>query len=102
MAQFDVFKNPRGGAYPLLLDIQSDVLSRLENHVVVPLVARKKYGHKPIARLNPVATIGGVEYLLIFQDLASMPVSALGERVASLAGRRVDLVAAIDPSFNGI
>lgn len=37
MAQFDVFRNPRGGLLPLLLDIQADVLAQLETRVVVPL-----------------------------------------------------------------
>jgi toxin CcdB len=102
MPQFDVFKNPGGGMYPLVLDIQSDELARLGTRVVAPLVVRKKYGARPIARLNPLATIGSVEYVVLFQDLASIPVSALGERVASLAGRRVDLIAALDLLFTGI
>jgi toxin CcdB len=102
MAQFDVFKNPRGGTYPLLVDVQADVLSRLERRVVVPLVPRKKYGAKPISKLNPMTTIAGVEYVLVFQDLAAVPVTALGERVTSLADRRVDLVGAIDLLFTGI
>ena len=102
MAQYDVFKNPRGGVYPLLLDMQSDVLTRLERRVVVPLVARKKYGAKPISKLNPLVTIGGIEYVIVFQDLAAVPTSALGERVDSLANRRADLVAAVDLLFTGI
>jgi toxin CcdB len=102
MAQYDVYKNPRGGVYPLLLDVQSDVLSRLERRIVVPLVARKKYGAKPISKLNPLVMIGGVEYVLVFQDLAAIPAAALGERVESLANRRADLVGAIDLLFTGI
>src|SRR5689334_13601796 len=93
MAQFDVFRNPRGGTYPLLLDVQSDVLARLERRVVVPLVARKKYGAKPIAKLNPVVAIGGTEYVALFQDLAAVPLSALAERVDSLTDRRADVIA---------
>ena len=102
MAQYDVFKNPRGGVYPLVLDMQADVLGKLERRVVVPLVARKKYSGKPIARLNPLVTIGGIEYVLVFQDMAAIPTIALGERVVSMAGRRADLVAALDLLFTGI
>jgi hypothetical protein len=29
MAQFDVCRNPRRGLFPLLLDVQSDLLSEL-------------------------------------------------------------------------
>jgi toxin CcdB len=100
MPQFDVFKNPRGGAYPFLLDIQADVLSALATRVVVPLIAVKKYG-KPITRLHPTVTIGGVEYVLKFHDLAAIPATALGERVQSLANRRPELIAALDLLFTG-
>ncbi|HEY1813907.1 MAG TPA: CcdB family protein [Kofleriaceae bacterium] len=53
MAQFDVHRNARSAAYPLLLDIQSELLARLATRAVVPLVALKKYGAKPISRSNP-------------------------------------------------
>jgi hypothetical protein len=52
MAQFDVFQNPRAGVFSLLVDIQSDMLSRLETRV--PMTTVKKLGAKPIALLNPV------------------------------------------------
>jgi toxin CcdB len=102
VAQFDVHKNPGGGLYPLLLDVQSSALDRLDGRVVVPLVPRKKYGAKPIARLNPTAVIGNVEYVLVFQDLAQTPLAALGERVVSLSARRSELIAALDFLFTGI
>ena len=101
MAQFDLFKNPRAGAYPLLLDVQADVLSSLATRVVVPLTPRKRYG-RPITRLNPTATVQGVEYVLVFQEMAAIAASGLGERVASLANRRTELVAAVDLVFTGV
>jgi toxin CcdB len=102
MPQFDVFKNPRGGAYPLLLDVQADVLAGLATRVVVPLMTLKRYGSKPITRLNPTASIDGTEYVVLFQELAAIPSASLGEPVASLAGRRTDLTAAVDLLFTGI
>lgn len=102
MAQFDVFKNPGGGAYTLLVDIQADVLGQLPTRVVVPLTTLKRYGGRPITRLNPVVTIGSTQYVMVFQDLAAVPVTALGDRVDSLAPQRDELVAAIDLLFTGI
>lgn len=102
MPQFDVFRNPRGGLYPLLLDIQAEVLSQLETRVVVPLAERARYGARPITRVNPLATIAGTEYVLVFQELAAIPRSALGERLASLDSQRPALIAAIDLLFTGI
>lgn len=102
MAQFDVHRNPRAGVFPLLLDIQSDLLGRLATRVVVPMATAKQLGAKPISHLNPTARVRGVEYILVFQELAAIPVTALDEPVASLAARRAELVAAIDLLFTGI
>jgi toxin CcdB len=101
MAQFDVYRNPRRGAYPLLLDIQSDLLSALATRVVVPMSPLRRYGSKPITRLNPTARFGRAEYILLFQELASVPVAALGACIESLSRRRAELVAAIDLLFTG-
>jgi toxin CcdB len=102
MAQFDVFRNPRPGDYPLLLDVQADVLAGLASRVVVPMTPRKGYSARPITRLNPVVTIGRTDHVLVFQELAAVPTSALGEVVESLARHRTELVAAIDLLFTGL
>ena len=102
MAQFDVFQNPRPGMFPLLVDIQSDLLSRLETRVVVPMTTVKKLGAKPITRLNPTVKVGGTEYVLVVQELASVRLSALSKPVTSLASRRAEIVAAIDLLVTGI
>jgi toxin CcdB len=101
MAQFDVFRNPRRGLFPLLADVQADLLSGLATRVVVPMARRKRFG-KPITRLNPLCTIGGVEYVLVFQEMAAVPVSMLRAPVASLSTRRDELIAAVDLIFTGI
>jgi toxin CcdB len=102
MVQFDVHRNPKRGAFPLLLDVQADLLSSLATRVVVPMTKLDPRGPKPISRLNPIAAVDGVKYALVFQELAAIPKSALGERVASLAGRRVDLIAALDLLLTGV
>lgn len=102
MAQFDVFKNTRGGTFPLLLDVQSGTLGGLASRVVVPLSTLKRHGSRPITRLNPIAKIGGVDYVLVFQELAAIPASALGTHVGSLAGRRAELIGALDLLFTGV
>jgi toxin CcdB len=101
MPQFDVHRNPRGGELPLLLDIQADVVASLATRIVVPLTRRKRTTH-PITRINPLATIDGVEYVLVFQELAAIPATALGPRIASLAAQRVELIAAIDWLLSGV
>lgn len=102
MAQFDLHRNPKGGAYPWLLDLQADVLERLVTRLVVPLTSVKRYGARPITRLNPVVRVKDTDYVLVFQELAAIPRSALGEVVTSLASRRSELVAAVDLLVTGI
>jgi toxin CcdB len=102
MGQFDLYRNPRKRTFPLLLDIQDDLLSQLATRVVVPLTSLKRHSPRPITRLNPTATIEGIEYVLLFQELAAIPASVLRTPVGSLADRRSELVAAIDLLFTGI
>lgn len=102
MAQFDLYHNPSGGPYPLLLDIQADLLSSLATRVVVPMAKIGRQGPKPITRLNPVVKLGRVEYLLVFQELAAVPLSVLGPCCGSLAARRTELIGALDLLFTGI
>jgi toxin CcdB len=102
MAQFDVHRNPRRGDYPLLLDMQANLLSQLATRVVVPMTPLKDYPLKPLTRLNPTVRVRGTEYVLVFQELAAIPKSALGETRGSLSTRRSDLLAALDLLFTGI
>jgi toxin CcdB len=102
MAQFDVYKNPRGGRFPLLLDAQAGLLSKLVTRVVVPMATVKQYGATPIGRLNPVFKVHGARYVLVFQELAAIDASELGEHVGTLAAHRAELVAALDLLFTGI
>ena len=96
MAQFDVFRNPRAGIYPLVLDIQADLHSRLATRIVVPLVARRRYAAQPLTRLTPIMKVRGDEYVVVFPLLAAVPRASLGEIIGSLAAERATLIAALD------
>ena len=102
MPQFDLYKNPRGGSYPYLLDVQTDLLGRLATRAVVPLMTIKRYGAKPISRLNPTARIANVEHVLVVQELAAIPASELRAKVTSLASRRAEIIEALDLLFMGL
>src|SRR4051812_17403112 len=101
MPQFDVVKNRRRGLFPLLLDVQADALHSLGTRIVVPMVPRRKAEAPPVARINPTATVLGVEYVLLFNELAAIEVEALGEIVATLRSRRSDWITALDMVFTG-
>jgi toxin CcdB len=102
MAQFDLFRHARNKQYPFLLDLQADLLRDMATRVVAPLTAVKRLHGKPISRLNPIVEVEGTAYAIPFQELAAIPVSALGAAAGSLRARRDELIAALDLLFTGI
>ena len=65
-------------------------------------MSTKRYGAKPISRLNPTVRIGNVEHVLLVQELAAIPTASLRDRVMSLTARRGEIVAALDLLFTGL
>ena len=100
--QFDVVVNPFGsrGRQPYLVALQSDLLSRsLDTVVVAPL---ESSGADTFAdRLNPRVDVGGESFVLIAQELVTVRKSALAQPRASLAGDRDRIIAALDMLFTG-
>lgn len=101
MAQFDVLRNPRGGAYPLVVDVQAELHGRLATRVVVPLTLRSRYAAQPITRLQPLVKVRGEEYVVVVPMLAAVPARSLGERVGTLALERAALIGALDLLITG-
>ena len=102
MAQFDVYRNPNPASrnrIPFLLDVQVGLLDALATRIVVPLCRPETIGGKPAERLNPQFEIEGRKLILLTQELAGVPKKALGERAASLAGERAQIIAALDFAF---
>lgn len=104
MAQFDVHVNPAPSKarVPFLLDVQSDLLAPLATRVVVPLVKPSEVGKKLIRGLHLEVTVQGHRFIAIVSELAAIPTKALGRRVASLAGRRGDVVRSLDLLITGV
>ncbi len=104
MAQFDVVENTNAETrktVPLLLDVQSDLLDSMATRIVIPLIDADQYG-PPVARLNPVVEIDGAAFVLSTAEMAGVPASVLGRRVANLSRRRTEILAAIDILFSGV
>lgn len=105
MAQFTVYRNRNPGTkgeYPLLLDIQTDLLDDLATRVVIPLTRAAGLVRRPIGNLMPIVKVDGEEYVAVTQDLAGTHKSNLGPRVASLAAQRDVIVAALDLLTSGV
>jgi toxin CcdB len=103
MAQFDVYKNPNketNQPIPYLLDLQTELLDNLDTRVVAPLVMADTIG-KPIDHLNPRFEIKNDIVFMSTAELAGIPLSALGEHVASLKDQRHVIIAALDFLITG-
>lgn len=104
MAHYSVYRNdnPRTRAdFPLLVDVQADLLAALRTRVVVPLVRLSDTPMQPIDRLTPIVEVNGERYLLLAPQLAGVPAATLGTPVASLASQREAIVAALDLLLTG-
>lgn len=105
MAQFSVHKNKNPktrGAYPFLVNVQSDLLQDLRTRVVVPLVKQTAVGKKPIKDLTPIVEVEGQKFLLLIPQLAGIAANDLGAQVASVVSSRDAIVAALDFLITGI
>ena len=104
MAQFSVYrnKNPRTKAtFPLLVDVQSDLLEPLSTRVVVPMTKVAALTKKPVSHLTPELSFGAERYVLITPQLAGVNRSQLGPLAGTLADERQTILAALDFLLTG-
>ena len=104
MAQFSVYrnKNPRTKTtFPLLVDVQSDLLEPLNTRVVVPLTKSAALTKKPVSHLTPEVSFEGDRYLLVTPQLAGVNRTELGSLAGSLAEERQTILAALDFLLTG-
>lgn len=105
MPQFSVHRNPNPdtrAAYPLLLDLQSDLIADLSTRVVVPLCPAPAMKGKLIKTLMPVFEIDGKQYAMLTPQLAGVSNKQVGVKVADLAQCRDEIIAALDLLITGI
>lgn len=102
MAQFDLYENQNPQScemYPLLLDIQSDILRDLNTRLTVPLaVATKSHKSLPI---TPMIEMDGKHYSVMFHLMASYPINEYGTAIGNLENHRSELLAAYDFMIQG-
>jgi toxin CcdB len=82
---------PQGRA-GYVVDIQSGLLDTMATRVVIPLLPRQA-APPPAKALNPVLTIGGVEHVLMTQNIATVPLALV---------ERDQIVRAIDALLSGL
>jgi toxin CcdB len=105
MAQFAVYKNRNAatrGRFPLLLDVQSDLLQPLSTRVVVPLSPIATAEQMAMKQLAPILAIDSKQYVMITPQLAGISTQELGKPLANLAAERSIIIAALDLLITGI
>jgi toxin CcdB len=79
MTQFAVYRNPNPDTvadYPLLLNVQSDLIAELGTRVVVPLCPAAAMKGKLLDTLTPVFEVEGKQYAMLTPQLAGIPKKA--------------------------
>ncbi|OIQ88030.1 CcdB protein [mine drainage metagenome] len=99
MPRFDIYPLPQNGR-GYLLDVQADLLNRLDTRVVVPLFPESS-APSPMANLNPVFEIQGVRHVMMTQSIATMRRKDLGEVVLSLNEHHYTITNALDVLLSG-
>ncbi len=104
MAQFSVYRNrdPRTRAnFPLLVDVQSDLLEPLNTRVVIPLTKAPALTRKRVSHLTPEIPFAGDKYVLMTPQLAGINRAGLGPLAGSLAEERQIILSALDFLLRG-
>ncbi|TQO83063.1 CcdB family protein [Vibrio cholerae] len=105
MTQFTIYQNKNTQSkkeYPLLLDIQTNLLDSLQTTVVVPLKRLETNKDKVLTQLTPTFIIEGVEYLMLTPQLAGIQRKELGKAITDIEYARTDILNALDFLLTGI
>ncbi len=99
MAQFTVYRNRNArskAVFPLLVDVQSDLLEDLQTRVVIPLSKAAALTKQPVSQLTPLIDFEDTPLVLVTPQLAGIARSELGPAAGNLAHRRETILAAMD------
>ena len=105
MAQFTIYQNKNSQSkkeFPLLLDIQTNLLDSLQTTAVVPLKKLETNKDKVLTQLTPTFAIEGLDYLMLTPQLAGIQRKELGKAVADVEYARTEILNALDFLLTGI
>lgn len=100
MARFDVYKAEN--VSPLLVEVQSNVLSDLSTRVVVPLLPVNQTSPERLSRLHPVIRIENKDYVLRVTELGCVSKDILKKPICNIETEyRDEITNALDFLFQG-
>ena len=98
MARYDVYRLAKNDAFAV--DIQANSMDLINTRVIV-LLMPIALAPPIVRRLNPVFEIDSAAYVFVVQYIATVPLNALGNPVASLKNESDAIQSALDMLFNG-
>jgi toxin CcdB len=104
MPQFAVYLNKNLAShqrFPLLVDVQSELLEELETRVVIPIASASGFNDFPLRDVMPTLKLDGKEYLLMTPQLTAVPRRALGPMRGSVAAHARAISIALDMLLRG-
>ena len=104
MPQFAVYlnKNLRSrSVFPLLVDVQGELLRDLETRVVIPLVKSAAFTSYPLGLVMPTVEVDGESYVLVTPQLAGVSQWDLGAHTGSVAAHSHAIFTAMDILLRG-
>jgi toxin CcdB len=104
MPQFAVYlnKNLRSrSVFPMLVDVQAELLRDLETRVVVPLIKSAAFTSFPLGLAMPTVELEGESYVLVTPQLAGVSRWDLGPHTGSVAAHSRAISSALDLVLRG-
>jgi toxin CcdB len=87
-------RNPRSSvSFPLLVDVQSELLQDLETRVVIPLARARVFSDFPLRYVMPTVEVGGKPYVVMTPQLTALSRVTLGPMRGTLEayGRQISI-----------
>lgn len=105
MAQFDVYKNPNKATknlFPLLLDIQHEVISELATRIVIPLGIASHFQNETLTRLMPEVEFDGLQLVILTPQISAVAANRLKKPIGTLEHLRFGILGSLDFAVSGI
>jgi toxin CcdB len=102
--RFAVYRNRdlRGSSvFPMLVDVQSELLEDLNTRVVIPLARSRGFTDFPLGVVMPSIELAGQRYVLVTPQLAAVPRTHLGPHSGSVADQSGAISTALDVLLRG-
>lgn len=105
MGQFTLYANKNKSSnktYPYFVDVQNNLMSELNSRLVIPLTPTTKVKDKVAKKLCPIIHVGDSDFILVTNQMTTVPKSILKSEATSLEDYRYQIIDAIDMLITGI